>query len=316
MNYLEYAMEGDQERMDLLQEWAGYLLTNTNYLQKFLVLEGEGGNGKTVYFAAIRAMLGPENVSSVPLENFSGRFDLATTIGKAANISGDVGEIDSVAEGALKQFTGGDCMSFDRKGLTPIEVIPTAKLMMAWNLRPRFKDRSMGVWRRMIIVPFQREVEESRKIQGMDSYDFWLNSGELPAILRWAIEGLDRLNTMGRFTYSEVCAKAAQEYRQESNPAGDFLTDHIQESSESRISCKWLYELYRLWCRETGHSYPLAQNQFGKEVFRKFPRSERRKQRTDGLEASENDRSRIWYYTGIDFSVDKICDQYVYGENF
>jgi putative DNA primase/helicase len=314
LEYLNYSMEGDQSRIDLLQEWAGYLLTTTNSMQKFIVLEGKGGNGKTVYFAAMRAMLGNENVSSVALENFGGRFDLSTTLGKAANICGDVGEIDAVCEGALKQFTGGDAMTFDRKGLSPLEMIPTAKLMMAWNLRPRFKDRSAGVWRRMILVPFEKEVEDSRRIAGMDSYKFWLSSGEVPAILRWAIEGLDRLKTMGRFTRSKVCEKAAAEYRLESNPANDFLVENVADKAEGRIQCQWLYEMYAGWCRQAGHTYPLARNHFGKEVKKTFPSVDRKLLRPNFQDASEVDRDRVWYYTGIDFSVDRICGRYVYEE--
>lgn len=314
LEYLNYSMDGDQDRIDLLQEWAGYLLTTTNAMQKFIVLEGKGGNGKTVYFAAMRAMLGNENVSSVALENFGGRFDLSTTIGKAANICGDVGEIDAVCEGSLKMFTGGDAMTFDRKGLAPLEMIPTAKLMMAWNLRPRFKDRSGGVWRRMILVPFEREVDESRRIAGMDSYKFWLASGEVPAILRWAIEGLERLNTMGRFTRSKICEKAAAEYRLESNPANDFLLESCFERPEGKIQCQWLYDLYAAWCRQAGHTYPLARNQFGKEVKKTFPFVDRKLLKGNFQDASEKDRDRIWYYTGIDFSVDRICGKYVYEE--
>lgn len=315
LNYLDYVMEGDQDRIDLLQEWAGYLLTPTNYLQKFLVLEGLGGNGKTVYFAGIRAMLGRDNVSSVALENFSGQFALSTTIGKQANICGDVGEIDGVAEGQLKQFTGGDCMTFDRKGISPLEVIPTAKLMMAWNLRPRFKDRSMGVWRRMMIVPFEREVEESRRITGMDSDKFWLESGEVPAILRWAIEGLDRLKTVGKFTQPEVSKQAITEYRHESNPASEFLNECLTEEPEGLIQCQWLYELYVAWCREAGHNYPLSKIQFGKEVKKSFPSVGRNLLRSDLTKAEGDDRGRTWHHSGIDFSVDRIAGKYVYGDD-
>lgn len=315
LEYLDFSMEGDQERIAILQEWAGYLLTTTNYLQKFLVLEGKGGNGKTVYFAAMRAMLGDENVCSVALERFGGRFDLAQTIGRAANICGDVGEIDSVCEGTLKQFTGGDAMTFDRKNRPPLEAIPTAKLMMAWNVRPRFKDRSSGVWRRMLLLPFEREVPERRKIMGMDSHEWWLNSGEVPAILRWAIEGLDRLQTLGKFTQSKTCDSAAKEYRQESNPANDFLVEHVHEVDGHRISCQWLYQLYVAWCRENGHSYPLARNQFGKEVKRAFPKSDRAKSKRSNLEteASDTDRDRTWCYINVDFSIDHIAGNYVYG---
>ncbi len=181
LNYLDYVMDGDRDRIAILQEWAGYLLTSTNSMQKFLVLEGEGQNGKTVYFAAVRAMLGEDNVSSVSIENFGGRFDLESTLGKAANISGDIGELDNVAEGVLKQFTGGDTMMFDRKNRQPISARPTAKLMAAWNKRPRFKDRSYGLWRRMILVPFNRQIPPERRVMGMDEPDWWIDSGEVPA---------------------------------------------------------------------------------------------------------------------------------------
>ncbi len=78
---------GDDERIRILQEWAGYLLFPTNYLQRFIVFEGEGGNGKTVCNAAMEAMLGRNNVSHVSIEQFGDRFALASTLGKAANIS-------------------------------------------------------------------------------------------------------------------------------------------------------------------------------------------------------------------------------------
>ena len=64
-NTLVHNLEGDQERMALLQEWAGYLLLPDTSQQKFLVLEGEGANGKSVYMAGLEAMLGTENVSHV-----------------------------------------------------------------------------------------------------------------------------------------------------------------------------------------------------------------------------------------------------------
>lgn len=282
-DYLDYTMEGDQERIDLLQEWAGYLLTNSNDLQRFLVLEGEGGNGKTVFFAAMTAMLGQDNVSHVPVENFGGRFDLGITLGKAANISGDVGEIESIAEGILKQFTGGDVMMFDRKNKLPISARPTAKLMASWNVRPRIKDRSRGLWRRMLVVPFNREIPPDRKVYGMDNADWWVRQGEAPGILMWAIVGLDRLKQQGTFTMPEVSMKALQEYREDSNPAMRFLRETVamlpperleieiqkDPAEQEGIRCDELYSEYREWCSSEGIQ-PLSKQNLGKQVRRQF----------------------------------------------
>jgi len=281
--YISYCMEGDAERIAILQEWAGYLLTGSNELQKFLVLEGEGGNGKTVFFSGMTAMLGEDNVSHVSIENFGGRFELGTTIGKSANISGDAGEIDGIAEGVLKQFTGGDIMQFDRKNLTPISARPTAKLMAAWNGRPKIKDKSMGLWRRMLLVPFNKRIEEDRKILGMDTPAWWLKQGEAPGILLWAIAGLYRLRQQGGFTRSTVADSAVYEYREESNPAMRFFNEHIaflpesvmaeevkkDLSEQAGLKADDLYLRYKDWCREESIN-PLAKQNFGKQIKRQF----------------------------------------------
>ena len=299
IDYLNYSMEGDQERINLLQEWSGYLLRHTNDLQKFLVLEGEGGNGKTVFFAAMTAMLGEPNISHVSIENFGDRFALGSTLGKAANISGDAGEIDMIAEGVLKQFTGGDIMQFDRKNQKPISARPSAKLMAAWNSRPRIRDRSRGLWRRMILVPFNREIPPERKILGMDKPGWWVDQGEAPGILLWAIVGLHRLESQGDFTKARVVSDAMAEYRSDSNPAGEFFGDYLGVG-ESSIDCAHLYELYKHWCQKTGCK-PLGNRQFGKEMRRKFPSIERVRMR-DG-------RSLVWKYRNAQFLTDEIFDR-------
>ena len=51
--FLERNLEGDQERIALLQEWYGLCLTRDTNRQKFLVMEGEGANGKSVACAAL-----------------------------------------------------------------------------------------------------------------------------------------------------------------------------------------------------------------------------------------------------------------------
>jgi hypothetical protein len=44
---------------------------------------------------------------------------------------------------------------FDRKGILGVMRYPSARLILATNNRPRFRDRSMGIWRRMLLLPFR-----------------------------------------------------------------------------------------------------------------------------------------------------------------
>jgi putative DNA primase/helicase len=56
--FLEEVLELDSERIALMREWAGYLLTPDTSFQKFMVLEGEGANGKSVVLEVLGGMVG------------------------------------------------------------------------------------------------------------------------------------------------------------------------------------------------------------------------------------------------------------------
>jgi P4 family phage/plasmid primase-like protien len=276
--FLERNLEGEAERIALLQEWFGYCATADTSRQKFLLLEGEGANGKSVVCAALEAMLGSENCSHVPLEVFGARFQLEATLGKLANIASEVGELDRAAEGFLKSFTSGDVMQFELKHKPTFSATPTARLVLATNNRPRFSDRSAGIWRRMILMPFRVTIadDDSKRVLGMDKPAWWDASGELPGIFNWALAGLERLRRQNRFTTSKVCDEALAEYRTENNPTRLYLTETCQEAPDGQTPCEELYADYRRWCEVNGYS-PLAARAFGKEVKRVFPKTERRR---------------------------------------
>lgn len=292
----------DPERLKVLQEWAGYVLTPDIGEQKFLILEGEGSNGKSVYTAAVTAMLGEENVSAVPLEVFGERFDRTNTIGKLLNAAGDCGELDKVAEGYIKPFTSGDRMFFDRKGIGGITCKPTARLMVACNQRPRFSDRSRGIWRRMLLILFDVEITREKRIKGLDTVEYWNASGELPGMLNWALRGLARLRAQSGFTDCQSMNKEIEEYKEEVNPARSFLIEYVEESESGNIRTRILFSFYKTWCEQNGYRH-LGEKAFGKEVRRKFPYSERKNGGT---------RERRFYeYIRIQFSQDEICGESV-----
>ena len=273
--FLDRNLEGDTERIALLQQFSGYCLTPSSSAHKFLFCEGEGANGKSVYCAAMTGMLGTANVSSVPLEHFGERFALYPTIGKLANIASEVGEIDRVAEGILKAYTTGDAIQFDRKHRDPITARPTAKLVFASNNRPRFSDKSGGLWRRMILMPWRITIPEAERVRGMDTPKWWQDQGELPGILLWAIAGLWQLEQQGGFTKSAICEAGLAEYRAESNPTRMYLEENFYADPVSDVQCDDAYLPYAEWIKSNGFK-PLSSGSFGHEVRRAFPKVEKR----------------------------------------
>lgn len=293
LDVLSHNLEGDQERIGLLQEWAGYMLLPDTGHQSFLVLEGEGANGKSVYMAGLEAMLGEDNCSHVPLELFGDRFSRTQTLGKLANIAPDVGELDKPAEGHLKSFTSGEKMFFDRKNLAGLEAYPTARLMIGCNNRPRFADKSDGVYRRMIPVPFQIQIAPSKRVANMDKPWWWAQSGDLPGMLLWAIAGLDRLRRKGCFTLPKICQDALDDYRVENNPAIQFLRENTSVEEGTETPCREVYDRYRRWCTDNGF-HPLSSRSFGKEVVRFAPTRDsikRQQRRVVG--------KQTWFYIGL-----------------
>lgn len=273
-SFLRMNLAGDEKLIACLQEWMGYcLMPNTDH-HRFLMMIGEGANGKSVFCAVLEALLGEENVSHVPLELFGQRFALASSLGCLANVAMETHDLDKVSEGYLKQFTDGSKMMFDRKGLPAIEARPTAKLVIATNQPPRFTDKSMGLWRRMLVAPFAVEIKAQERLLGLDKSDWWLNQGELPGLFNWAVEGLRRLEVQAAFTVPKVAEVAKVEYRKDINPAREFLEGFYEETtSETGID---LYLEYEKWCKTSGHK-PLGSRMFGREVKRVFSRSEPKK---------------------------------------
>ena len=289
---LNRALDGDQERIDILQEWFGLMLIPDLSFQKFMMFYGDGATGKSTVCAVLIAMLGQANVSNVPLELFGERFGLWNTFGKMANIAAEVGDIGRVAEGVLKSFTSGDSMMWDRKHHDQFSAPPTARLTLATNNLPRFSDKSGGLWRRMILMPFDRVIPPAERVRGMDKPEWWIDSGEMPGVFNWSIEGLKRLRQNERFTTSSECDRLLNQYQSESNPAGMFLKENYREQPNGQpIITQEIYNQYKCWCSDRGHK-ALAASKFGREIQRAFPAVKR-------VQTKDFDNNRKWAYSGI-----------------
>lgn len=284
--FLDEVMCGDEELKRLVQLWCGYLLTPDTAQHKCLIAVGEGANGKSVLFNVVESMLGEHNVSHVPLEVFGERFALNSTIGKLANIVSEVGDMDRVAEGRLKEFVAADRMTLDRKFQEPQSVKPTARLMLATNNLPRFNDKTDGIWRRIIVVPFRRTFAPHEQDRHLSETLLEERSG----ILNWAIAGLRRLRETGAFPPARLADAALDDYKTDCNPAREFLLEHYHNSSPGFVTAQEAYQRYLKWCQDTGHR-PVADRVFGKEVKRTFPTIERKR--------FGNREIRQWIYEGL-----------------
>jgi P4 family phage/plasmid primase-like protien len=256
----------DSESQQLLQEIFGYCLTYDTSQQKFFMFEGNGGNGKGVVLDVLTSLLGPSNVSSLPLESFSEKHDLVATLGKLVNITSEVGDLNKVGEGLLKQFTGEDLMHFNPKYRDSFSARPTARLVLATNVRPPFKDRSDGLWRRLIVLPFPVTISEDQRNPNLKEE----LKTELSGIFNWAVWGAWSLHDRGRFIEPRSSREAHETFRREANPARLFLEENWEAQPDGEVSKQGLYTMYRRYCDDRGQKALNATN-FHNEVPKVFP---------------------------------------------
>ncbi len=96
---------------------------------------------------------------------------------------------------------------------------PSAKLIFATNEIPQLRDRSEGIWRRLIVVPFLESFDETCDRSRAERL-----MKELPGILNWA------LGERGGFATkvdSPMCLSAAcvSEHRLLSDPIRKFMLE-------------------------------------------------------------------------------------------
>lgn len=288
LTFLDDVLLGRQEYIHLLQEYFGYLLSPDCRQQRFLVCTGPGANGKGVVWEIGEAMVGSDSCSHVPLAQFGDRFALYATLGKRLNVTSEsMHMIAEEGETALKAFAAGDTMSFERKYGDRVEMKPTAKIVICTNALPRFSDKTWGVWRRLLLLPFDKTVDETAQIKDLADE----LKKELPGVLNWAIDGLDRLNLNGRFTVPESHAQMLEDYRRDADPARAFLCDRYEPSTNGEyVFTDILYADYKEWCQNNGYK-PLGERLLGKQVHQLFPSVDHKRfgSRTD----------RRYVYTGL-----------------
>ena len=240
----------------------------------------------------LTSLVGKANVSSVSLESMSieRTFPLAAMDGKLANVVTEMSEINKSAEGVLKQLVSGDPINVEKKHRDPFVMNPTARLTFATNVLPRFNDRSDGLWRRMIILPFDVQIPVKEQDKRLASPEWWKNSGELPGILNWSIEGLRRLLARGYFEEPEASKVCKSELMADCNHARVFLETFCEPMKGKSVPTSYLYQKYYDWALSMDQE-PVTKAKFSRQVRDLYPTvsaSKHAKLYADGA------RSREW----------------------
>ena len=283
-----------------LQEYIGYLLIPSNKAQRMLLMIGDGGEGKTQTGTVLKRMFGnyakDGSVGKVS-ENAYARADLEHVL-----LMVD----DDMRMEALKQtnyvkslVTAQGRMDLERKRKQSYQGYMYARIMAFSNgsLQALY-DRSGGFYRRQLIL--SAKPKDPNRMDDPDLAEKMC--AEIPGILLWAIEGLQRLVANNyKFTESDRARANREMIKQEANNAILFMEaeDYIQLGSNASVSSKELYAVYCIWCEENGFT-PIKSRSFSDFLVANAKKY--------GLEHTNDiyglEGRRVWGFKGIKPLVD------------
>jgi phage/plasmid-associated DNA primase len=147
------------------------------------------------------------------------------------------------------------------------------RFIFASNKVPRFADKSNGIYRRFIPIEVTAVVPDGKRIYGVDKPSWWVNRGEMPGVLNWALDGLARLR--GRywhFEIPEVIKTRREEIRLENDPARDYIHKRWQQSQDPTMyqPSDRLYKDYKAHEERAGRK-PESDAQFAQAMRNEFP---------------------------------------------
>ena len=275
-------LDGDKQRIDLLQEMAGYIVSLDNREQVALVLCGPEGTGKSTFGNILRVMMGDANCGSLKPNAFRDKYAPQQLQGKILNISDESGSLGQEAESNIKWYISGAPMLFERKYCDPYTQRPTARLVLCINNWPKIHDNTGSIYRRLKVVPFENAIPWDK--QDAKVAEALMNPELACRHLHWALDGLARLRSKG-FTKSNVSEERLSAVRASQRSHKEFVDDNIEAAKGGFIKTMDLEQRYRSWCR-SNRMQTKGEFAVQDEIVRRFPGTKReRKRLPDGNRA-------------------------------
>jgi putative DNA primase/helicase len=291
LSFLASLWPDDQQSIETLQEWMGYLLTPDTRQQKILMLVGPKRSGKGTIARVIRALVGAANVVGPTLSSLGTNFGLWPLLGKSVAMVQDArlsGRTDAAAvTERLLSISGEDALTVDRKNLQPVTTRLTARFMLLSNELPKLNDASGALPGRMILLRLTTSWYGREDTALTDRL-----LAELPGILLWAIAGWQRLRDRGHFVQPDAAKEMVGDLADLASPVGAFVRDRCQVGPGCQIERSVLFDAWKQWSVVQGREHAGDSATFGRNLRAAVPALGDAQPRTESGE-------RVRVYEGI-----------------
>lgn len=235
-----------KENMIQLYEILAYCMLPDYPIHRMFILLGAGLNGKSKFIQLLRKFIGEDNCSSTELDKLTGgnsRFEFTRFHKKLVCTMGETDFTEMKRTSILKNLTGEDNIAIEYKGKNHIDYVNYAKIIIATNNLPSTNDKTIGFYRRPIIIDFPNQFTEKKDILSEIPDIEYENLG------RKCIVILKRLLTDREFTNEGTIQDRMKRYEDRSNPFDKFWQDNIIEYPSEYITLSQFRKRFEEWCQ-------------------------------------------------------------------
>lgn len=254
----------DADARALFEEMTGYLLLKSNRYRKGFLMFGKGKNGKSTILNMLKSFIGHDNCSTLDLSELAGTFMTAELEHKLANIGDDIDADDISSTGKIKKLFTGESQTVQHKFGKPFTLRSYAKLLFSCNEIPRIRDKSEGMYSRLVFVPFMATFNDTDPDFDPDIERKMCSPEALSYLLNLGLSGLSRLLSRNRFTIPTASSNALESYRIQQSTVLSWIAE--EEPTIAGATSSELYDEFRQWCEYAHIKNPTSLRSFHKEI--------------------------------------------------
>ncbi len=235
-------------KFELIQEMFGYCFLPDNRFEKAFLFYGDPRTMKSTTLYVLEKLLGTENIQSMSLQQLvNDNFAPAWLFGVPANICADLSSKELRNTAMFMKIIGQDSITAGKKFEHQITFTPGTKLIFSCNVIPGTTNKNMAFYRRWCIMEFNIQTKE-------DEVDILMRKKllqELPGILNWSLDGLDRILKNNKLSYPISDADVKDLYEKGSDSIQSFIYQQIDcEDDEGVEKKREVYKRYVEYCKK------------------------------------------------------------------
>lgn len=252
---LETFFCGDSELIEYVQKVIGLAAIGKVYEEFIIIAYGDGANGKSTFWNTVARVLGTYagKISSDILtmgNKVNAQPEMAELKGKRLIIASEMQEGVRLNTAMVKQLCSTDEIQACKKYKDPFHFVPSHQVVLYTNHLPKVGANDDGIWRRLKVIPFNAKIKGNSDIK---NYADYLYENAAPAIMKWIIEGAERVSQSDYKVDDPKCVKdAVESYREENDWLGHFLADCCDIGSGLTERSGEFYQQYRAYCIQSG----------------------------------------------------------------